>query len=133
MRISDWSSYVCSSDLSGANTEAEAFAVEQELKEKGGGSLELSYKWPARISAESDLAAQLEQHRIRIFEETRSDWEASVADCPQEAVTCRSFSYANAYEVIADLPRFLSLSNSFSPYTGWAHGSYGRGARKSVV
>jgi len=120
-----------SASAGGSTTSAKAedFAVEQELAEKGGGSLDLAYKWPAKVSAEPELAAQLDAHRTKIFAETKSDWEASVADCPEEAVSCRNYSYANAYEVVTDLPRFLSLSNSFSTYTGGAHGIYGRGSQ----
>ncbi|MFA6219355.1 MAG: DUF4163 domain-containing protein [Erythrobacter sp.] len=109
--------------------QAEAFAVKQEFRESGGGSFDFAYEWPASVSAEPDLAAQLDAHRRMMFDETKADWESSVMDCPEGAVSCRNYSYANSYEVIADLPRFLSLSNSFHTYTGGAHGMYGRGSQ----
>lgn len=112
-----------------SQTKAEAFAFEQKLEEEGGGSFEFAFKWPARVAEEAELAALLDKRRRDLFNETKADWDSAVADCPRDAVSCRSYSFANEYQVVADLPRFLSLSTEFYTYTGGAHGMYGRSSQ----
>jgi hypothetical protein len=113
----------------GTGQKAEPFAFARKIEGKDGASLEFSFQWPAQVSAEKELAKQLDAEREERFAVSKDEWESSVADCPPEAVSCRTYSYANEYQVIADLPRFLSLSNSLSTYTGGAHGLYGKGSQ----
>lgn len=106
---------------------AGGFEFKKKLEENGG-SLEFEYSWSEPIAAETELAALLDKDRRKRLEEETREWRASAGDCPTDAASCSSYSYANGYEVVANLPRFLSLSNGFYTYTGGAHGNYGRGS-----
>ena len=90
-----------------------------------GGEREFAYKWPAAVSAQPELVRQLAAERDKLLAAETADWEASVAECPADAVSCRNRSYAMSWQVVADTPRFLSLSGDFATYTGGAHGMYG--------
>lgn len=109
------------------SAEAKAFAFTRNLDEPGGGTLEFAYKWPAEVSAEPALAAELEADREERFAQSKAEWQSSAAECPADSVSCRSYSNTSEYQVVANLPRFLSLSNKFYSYTGGAHGIYGKG------
>lgn len=101
------------------------FAFAKTLTEPRGGEMEFAYAWPAAAAAEPKLAALLQSKLDKDFAETKAGWEGSYAECPEEAASCRNYSLDAKYEVVADLPGYLSLSNLFSVYTGGAHGSYG--------
>ncbi|MGN3973875.1 DUF4163 domain-containing protein [Tsuneonella sp. SYSU-LHT278] len=101
------------------------FAFARTFAEPAGGKLEFSYAWPKQAAVEPNLAALLHDKLDRQLADTKGDWEASYAECPKEAVSCRNYSLEARYEVVADLPGYLSLSNLFSTYTGGAHGIYG--------
>lgn len=107
-----------------AASAGDAFAFAKTYTEAGGGSLEFEYSWPAAVGREPQLAALLKQNLDNDLAQTKESWEASYADCPTDAVSCRTYSFSNAYQVVADLPRFLSLSRDFAEYTGGAHGIY---------
>lgn len=102
-----------------------AFAFAKTFTEAGGGSMDFSYAWPKEVAGEPELAALLRKRLEKDLADTRRGWEKSYAECPADAVSCRNHSLGNKYEVVADLPRFLSLSNEISTYTGGAHGNYG--------
>ncbi|QFT77048.1 PdaC/SigV domain-containing protein [Erythrobacter sp. THAF29] len=89
---------------------------------------EFSYAWPREVSAIPELAAELTVHRRERLDEQKRNWRQALADCPPEFTSCRNHSYAIEWRVVADTPRFLSLSNGDYSYTGGAHGNYGRGA-----
>lgn len=108
-----------------ATSNASAFAYAKNLSEAGGGTMDFAYAWPKQVAAEPELAALLRKQLDKDLADTRQGWEESYADCPQDAVSCRNYSLDSKYLVVADLPRFLSLSNETSVYTGGAHGSYG--------
>ncbi|ANY19997.1 hypothetical protein A6F68_01481 [Tsuneonella dongtanensis] len=114
-----------SSELDTAARSAAAFAYSKQLSEAGGGKMDFSYSWPKEAASQAKLAEYLRAKLDRDFAETKSGWESSFKDCPADAISCRNYSLAAKYEVVADLPGYLSLSNAFSTYTGGAHGMYG--------
>lgn len=99
-----------------------------DAEEVPNGMREFGYGWPAQVSAIPALAAVLEARRDAALAEQKTFWAESLEGCPEDAVSCRNASFDLTWEVVADLPGYLSLSHSFSSYTGGAHGSYGRGS-----
>lgn len=100
----------------------------EDNAERDGGSREFSYSWPAQVAAIPALVDQLTDERDVSLAEQKVWWRESMADCPPDAVSCRNNSFELSWQVVADLPRYLSLSNGFYTYSGGAHGNYGRGA-----
>ena len=109
-----------------ASANGEAYAFEKKLGEPNGGEMEFKYAWPAAVAAEPALVQQLGEHRDKMLKTVTQEWRDVLDDCPADAVSCRNASYSNTYEVVANLPRFLSLSNMLYTYTGGAHGMYGK-------
>lgn len=109
-----------------SESEAQGYSFKKKLDEPGGGAMDFTYTWPAKVSAEPDLAKVLGEHREKMLRTVTDDWNVMMKDCPPDAVSCRNSSYSNEYAVVADLPRFLSLSNMLYTYTGGAHGLYGK-------
>lgn len=93
--------------------------------EREGAEREFTYKWPAQVSAQPELAKLLIADRDKALAQERRDWEAAIADCPADAVPCRNRSYSLDWKLVADTPRYLSLSGDVGGYTGGAHGMYG--------
>lgn len=96
---------------------------------KGEIKREFSYSWPAEVSAIPELAARLTAERDQLLAEQKSDWEGALKDFAGEDCTaCPSLDFARGWDVVANLPRFLSLSSDSYAYTGGAHGNYWSGA-----
>lgn len=95
-------------------------------EERGGGSREFAYKWPAAVAAEPELAKQFTADRDRILAREKAEWPEALEACPAESGSCKNREFTKEWKVVADTPGFLSLSADFSTYTGGAHGMYGR-------
>jgi hypothetical protein len=85
--------------------------------------LEYSYPAPAgRIPALGDL---LDNRLV----EQRTELARTAAEARRQARSdgfpYNKHSYSAEWKVVADLPRWLSMSNEFSTYTGGAHGNFG--------
>jgi hypothetical protein len=98
--------------------------VDREEVENGGR--EFSYAWPAQVSAIPALASELEERRSAALAEQKTFWNETLESCPPDGIACRNASFELEWQVVADLPNYLSLSSSFYTYTGGAHGNYGR-------
>lgn len=98
----------------------------EDNSEAGGGKREFSYEWPAAVSAIAGLTQQLTAERDKALAEQKAEWTASLKDAPADCVSCRIRDYDKEWEVVADLPQWLSLSAEFSTYTGGAHGMHGK-------
>ena len=84
-----------------------------------------AYSYPAQVGAIPALAARLDadakKAKAALIEQSEDDREqAQENDYPY-----RAHSFSEEWKVVADLPRFLSLSGEFATYTGGAHGMYG--------
>jgi hypothetical protein len=98
----------------------------EDNAEKDGGRREFSYKWPAQVSAIPALSTRLTAERNKLLAEQKSDWETALADFKgEDCVSCKTLSLSKEWKVVADLPRFLSLSADIYAYTGGAHGNSG--------
>ena len=105
-----------------AGVGAKAVAVSEETEVY---SFEFSY--PAAAAAipalKQRLDADLEERKATLLAEAQEGKQfAAESGYPYNA-----YGFSKSYEVVADLPRFLSLSESFGGYSGGAHGYYGSG------
>lgn len=87
--------------------------------------LSFGYAYPAAASAIAPLAAVLsadaKAQRAELDAAAREGQAAAKdADFPY-----RPHSYEMTWKVVADTPKFLSLSGDFATYSGGAHGMYG--------
>ncbi|OBV10110.1 DUF4163 domain-containing protein [Erythrobacter dokdonensis DSW-74] len=123
----------CSSpeDMAGATASAEAAASTgseavafADNAEKDGGKREFAYAWPAEVSAIPALAESLAAERDTALAGQKSDWDTALAEfAGEDCAGCKSLSYSKEWQVVADLPRYLSLSADIYLYTGGAHGN----------
>lgn len=105
-----------------AATEAE-FA---DNAQAGEAKRDFAYSWPAEVSAVPELTGRFTAERDRLLAEQKAEWEASVKEfAGEDCVACTNRAFEKTWEVVADLPRYLSLSASFYAYTGGAHGNGG--------
>ncbi|MEL7446858.1 MAG: DUF4163 domain-containing protein [Pseudomonadota bacterium] len=85
---------------------------------------DFNYSWPRQASAIPELAKLLEQRRDAALAEQKSEWQEALEEfAGSDCVACRNRGYGAEWQVVADLPRFLSLSSSRYTYTGGAHGN----------
>ncbi|WP_394730930.1 PdaC/SigV domain-containing protein [Altererythrobacter sp. GH1-8] len=95
---------------------------------RGEAARTFEYNWPREVNLEPELAAQLRDERQEQLDLQIGEWTDQLQACPVEYVSCRQNSFSLTWQVVANLPRFLSLSNGWHTYTGGAHGIYGRGS-----
>jgi hypothetical protein len=83
------------------------------------------YAYPAQVGLIDGLATLLDGR----LEERREDLARTSAEAREQARSdgfpYNKHSYTADWKVVADLPRWLSLSNEFTTYSGGAHGMYG--------
>lgn len=90
-----------------------------------GDSWFFSYSWPAQANAIAPLDALLKARKDKVRAEVRADWQAAKTDCPPDSGACTNRSYEEDWQVVADLPDWLSLSSAIGTYSGGAHGNHG--------
>lgn len=87
--------------------------------------LMFAYSWPRQASAIPQLGSEMvrraELRQTSAGEAADEEWGAA----PGDGWEPRQHSYEMEWQVVADLPRFLSLSGEWSAYSGGAHGIYG--------
>jgi hypothetical protein len=106
-----------------APTPAEAAAFTDNA-EKGEAKREFAYAWPAEVSSVPQLVTRFTAERDKLLAEQKDDWTGSLREFgDSDCVACVNRSFDKTWAVVADLPRFLSLSASFYAYTGGAHGN----------
>jgi hypothetical protein len=103
---------------------AEKVAFADNAKQ-GEATREFAYSWPAQVSAIPELAARLTADRDKLLAEQKADWGEAVREFSDGDCTgCLNRDYDMAWDVVADVPRFLSLSGAWNAYSGGAHGNY---------
>lgn len=114
----------------GAATAASAEAVTMvDNAEQDGGTREFSYSWPAAVAVIPALAKRFTDERDAALAEQKRDWQSTLTELAGDDCTgCKSTSFEKNWAVVADLPRFLSLSADMYFYTGGAHGNSGNDA-----
>jgi hypothetical protein len=124
----------CSADKSGeaapeVAVEAQAVAggeavVFENNDTRGQYTREFAYNWPAAVSAVPELVTRFSAERDKAMAEQRQDFEDAIREfAGQDCIGCVNRSYAKEWAVVADVPRFLSLSATIYVYSGGAHGN----------
>ena len=91
---------------------------------QGEAKRDFAYSWPAEVSAVPELAARFTAERDKLLAEQKAEWQQSLKDfAGEDCAGCTMRDFQKTWDVVADLPRFLSLSASFYAYTGGAHGN----------
>lgn len=86
---------------------------------------EFKFSYPAAVGRIPALAQLIEGRAAEAEAEMRLAAQRDSVAAREGGYDFRPHSLSFEWEVIADLPRFLSLSNSLVTYTGGAHGMYG--------
>ena len=106
-----------------AQAPAQARNVQEETEDY---SFEFAY--PAQVAAipalRQEIDAELEEQRSALAAESKQARE----EAEESGFPYNAYAFSRSYEVVADLPRFLSLSVSFGGYSGGAHGYRGSGS-----
>lgn len=96
--------------------------------DEGAAKREFSYSWPAKVSAIPALTQRLTAERDKLLAEQKADWQESLREfADSDCFGCVNRDLQKSWDVVADLPRFLSLSWELYAYTGGAHGNSGSG------
>ncbi len=92
---------------------------------KGEAERGFAYGWPVAVSAIPELTRRFTAERGALLADQKASWEESLKEFEgQDCVSCVNLDYQKSWEVVADLPRFLSLSADVYEYSGGAHGNY---------
>lgn len=102
---------------------AAADAVVFENNDKRGEYVrEFAYNWPAEVAAVPALVSRFTAERDAALDEQKQDFEDALREfADEDCIGCINRAYAKEWAVVADLPRFLSLSASTYMFTGGAH------------
>jgi hypothetical protein len=118
------SSNSTSASASASSSSSNGATSFEDNAEQDGGSREFAYGWPAAVSAIPALAARLKGERDSALAEQKAEWQDSLREfAGEDCVSCTSRGYSKEWKVVADLPRYLSLSADMYLYTGGAHGN----------
>jgi len=113
----------------GADAPAPQEVAFTDNAKQGEATRDFAYTWPAAVSAIPQLARRLAGERDRLLAEQKVEWAGALKEfAGEDCGGCVTRDFAKTWQVVANLPRFLSLSASFSAYTGGAHGNYGTAA-----
>jgi hypothetical protein len=85
-----------------------------------------AYSWPAAAGNIAPLAQQLESQLEKSKRDLIESAQKGKAASDSNGFPYNPNYYSETWKVIANLPRWLSLTGDFSTYTGGAHGNYGR-------
>ena len=92
--------------------------------EQGEAKRDFSYSWPAAISAVPALTQRFTAERDQLLAEQKAEWADALREfADSDCGGCMMRAFEKDWQIVADLPRFLSLSASFYAYTGGAHGN----------
>lgn len=111
-----------------ASTPAPASAAVEftDNAEQGEAKREFAYSWPAQVSAVPALVERFTAERDTLLAEQKSEWAEALREFgDSDCIACVNRGAEKSWEVVADLPGYLSLSASIYSYTGGAHGNSG--------
>ncbi|WP_294324490.1 DUF4163 domain-containing protein [uncultured Sphingomonas sp.] len=88
---------------------------------------DFAYVYPPQVARIAPLKVWVEADRAKLRAKTASDAAAFRRETRRDGSPFRKYDASKEWQVVADTPRFLSLSMSVYGYTGGAHGSTGSG------
>ncbi|MCZ8369888.1 MAG: hypothetical protein O9293_07980 [Porphyrobacter sp.] len=96
-----------------------------DYAEQGVAKRTFGYSWLAAVAALPPLASHLMAERDAMLAEQKADWQSALAEVgDKDCVSCVNRDIEKTWDVVANLPRFLSLSASWYDYSGGAHGNF---------
>lgn len=110
---------------SGAKATASASSANGKAISQSTEAYEFEYAYPGAAAAIPELAAWLDSQIAETRAGLVQEAEEGRADAEAGGYPFNPHSYSMAWEVVADLPDWLSLSGDFATYSGGAHGMYG--------
>ena len=87
-----------------------------------------AYSYPANAAAIPALRARLEADRARQLVTIAKDARQGAVEAKKDGYPFRKHDWSQTWQVVTDLPGWLSLSATFYTYTGGAHGMIWSGA-----
>jgi hypothetical protein len=98
--------------------------VFENNEQRGERSREFAYNWPVEVTAVPALVTRFSTERDAALAGQKREFEDALRKfAGSDCLACTNRSYAKEWAVVADLPRFLSLSATLYVYTGGAHGN----------
>ena len=88
---------------------------------------DFEYRYPPQVARIAPLKAWVEADKAKLRVRTAADAAAFRRETRRDGSPFRKYEASKIWQVVADTPRFLSLSMSVYGYTGGAHGSTGSG------
>lgn len=116
---------VTTAQAGGSTASAQSVSGGAKAVARSDDLAEFKLSYPAAAGRIPPLARMIEQQAAVAEAEMRETARADRASARTGSYTFRSHMLSSEWKVVADLPRFLSLSNGFATYTGGAHGMYG--------
>ena len=116
-----------------ATAQAKAQAEEAKSKSQGNGARSVAeetddflfeYSYPAEAGRIAGLAGLLDNRLDRQRAELAVESERARREAREEGFPYNKHSYTAEWKVVAELPKWLSLSADVATYTGGAHGNY---------
>ena len=116
-----------------ATAQAKAQAEEAKSKSEGNGARSVAeetddflfeYSYPAEAGRIPGLAGLLDNRLDRQRAALAAESEQARREARQEGFPYNKHSYTAEWKVVAELPKWLSLSADVATYTGGAHGNY---------
>nr|WP_166177169.1 DUF4163 domain-containing protein [Altererythrobacter segetis] len=85
-----------------------------------------AYSWPAAAGNIPALAQRLEGQLEKSKQELIDSANKGKEEAESNGFPYNTYYFSEKWNVVANLPGWLSLTGDFSTYTGGAHGNYGR-------
>ena len=108
-----------------AKATASASSAAAKAVSESTDAYEFEYAYPGAAAAIPELAAWLEEQIAEAKASLQNEAQEGKADAEAGDYPFNPHSYSMKWEVVADLPGWLSLSGDFATYSGGAHGMYG--------
>lgn len=113
-----------SASASASSSSTNGAASFEDNAEQYGRTREFSFKWPAEAAAIPELGLQLADDRAGALRVQKAEWDGMAEEADNDACSgCYNLSFSKEWKVVANLPRYLSLSADIWFYTGGAHGN----------
>lgn len=109
----------------GSTAAASASSAEAKTVSESTEAYEFEYSYPDVAAAIPALSEWLESQAAERKASLRAGAQEGKADAEANGYPFNPHSYSMDWKVVADLPRWLSLSGEFATYSGGAHGMYG--------